>query len=195
MPGLTTEGISWCESLNTESLSWPAVRDHLRSKYITILDQFAGLERIDESTLSDIRLARKAGGFAFEYWCAGGDINDINRLLEHFSTMLGNDRFSNDRTIQDDHVHTRVMTALEWNAKSIASKSGEADIWKMVMSGRQRLLQKWKEEIDVRTILDRTAEIHRRHQGAVSRKIQARSDIDMRCLGERKARNDPYMYS
>ncbi|KAK4697266.1 hypothetical protein P7C71_g795, partial [Lecanoromycetidae sp. Uapishka_2] len=182
--GLTTEGISWCESLNNESLSWPAVRDHLREKYPKVLDRFAGLERVDESTLSDIRLARKAGGFAFEYWTAGGDIKDIDRLLEHFSTMLGNERFSDDIVIRDGNALTRVWTTLEGNAATMARASIVDDIWRMPMSERQQLVQKWKDEIDPRTILDRAAEIHRRLQAAVARKYQARSDIDMRCLGE-----------
>ena len=31
-----------------------------------MLGRFVGLERVDSSRLSDVRLARKAGGFAFE---------------------------------------------------------------------------------------------------------------------------------
>lgn len=129
-------------------------------------------------------MARKAGGFAFEYWCAGGDIKDINRLLEHFSTMLGDDRFSGDFEIHDGNSLTRVWTALELNAATYADASNKDDVWKLSLNERGLLLQKWKEEIDPRTIIDRTAEIHRRHQAAVSRKRQARSDVDMRCLGE-----------
>ena len=184
--GLTTEGISWCESLNTDSLSWPAVRELLRSKYPAILDRFAGLERIDESTLSDIRLARKAGGFAFEYWCMGGDINDIERLIEHLSTVLGNDRFLNDFDHHNFHTRQRVFTSVTWNAETVAGSSPKVEVWNLPLSERRRLLQRWKEEIDPRLILDRTAEIHRRHQAAVSKKYQARHDIDARCLLQRE---------
>ena len=56
LAGLTTEGTSWCESLNIQALSWPAVREFLKSKYPATLERFAGLEKVDESTLSDIRL-------------------------------------------------------------------------------------------------------------------------------------------
>ena len=168
--------------MNTDSLSWPAVRDLLRSKYPAILDRFASLERIDEATLSDIRLARKAGGFAFEYWSAGGDIKDIDRLLEHFGTMLGSDRFINDNEVQNQHVLTRVLSKLESNAMAAADVSNSGDVWHLSMIERQRLLVQWKNEIDPRTIVDRTAEVHRRHQAAVSRKSQARKDVDMRCL-------------
>lgn len=166
-------------------MSWPAARDHLRDKHPDILGRFTGLERVDQSILSDIRLARKAGGFAFEYWCAGGDIKDTNRLLEHFNTLLGNARFSDDHVIHDDNALTRVWTTFEGNAANIANASDAGDVWKMSLGGRQQLLQTWKEEIDPRTVLDRTAEIHRRHRAAISRKQQARNDIDMRCLGEK----------
>ena len=74
--GLTTEGTSWCESLNSDVLSWPAVRELLKSRYPAILERFAGLEKVDSSRISDIRLARKAGGFAFDFWGTGTYISE-----------------------------------------------------------------------------------------------------------------------
>ena len=60
-----------CESLNSQSLSWPAVRERLRSRYPDTLKCFTALEQIEDAKIADIRLARKAGGFAFVRTSAG----------------------------------------------------------------------------------------------------------------------------
>ena len=186
---LTTEGTSWCESINADVLSWPAVRELLKSRYPEILERFVGLERVDSSRLSDIRLARKAGGFAFEFWGTGGDIKDVDRLLEKFSSMLGNE-FEFQDIADDGDLRTkyRVLDNIALNAANTAASdpSHGHDVWKLSLKERHRLLHKWKEEIDPQTILDRIAEIHRRHQVAVSRRHDVYHDIDARCLQDRK---------
>ena len=186
---LITEGVSWCESLNADVLSWPAVRELLKSRYPAILERFVGLERVDSSRLSDIRLARKAGGFAFEFWGTGGDIKDVDRLLEKFSSMLGNEFEFHDNADDDDlRTKYRVLDNIALNAANTAASdpSHGHDVWKLSLEERHRLLHKWKEEIDPQTILDRIAEIHRRHQVAVSRRYDVYHDIDARCLQDRK---------
>ena len=183
--GLTTEGTSWCESLNADILSWPAIRELLKSRYPAILERFAGLEKVDSSRLSDIRLARKAGGFAFEFWGTGGDINDLDRLLEKFSSMLGNQyEFRDDA--DDGGLQIKYRIALNAANTAASDPPSGSDIWKLTLKERQCLLNKWKEEIDPQTILDRTAEIHRRHQAAVSKRYEVYDEIDARCLQNRK---------
>ena len=144
---------------------------------------------MDQSRLSDIRLARKAGGFAFEFWSTGGDINDLERLLEKFSSMLGNQyEFQDDADDDDLRTKYRVLDNIALNAANTAASvpSLGCDVWKLALQERQRLLNKWKEEIDPQTILDRTAEIHRRHQAAVAKRFEVKGYIDARCLQDRK---------
>ena len=88
MLGLYTEGVSWCESLNSDCLSWPAVREYLQDQP-SVLKSFTDIEDVGQERLSDIRLARKAGGFAFEYWCSEGDLKDVELLLQHFNAVAG----------------------------------------------------------------------------------------------------------
>ena len=187
--GLTTEGTSWCESLNADVLSWPAVRELLKCRYPAILERFVGLERVDSSRISDIRLARKAGGFAFNFWGTGGDINDVDRLLEKFSSMLGSEfEFQDDADDGDLRTKYRVLDKIALNAANTAAldSSPDSDVWRLTLKDRHRLLDKWKEEIDPQSILDRTAEIHRRHQVAVLKRYEVYHDIDARCLQDRK---------
>ena len=185
---LTTEGTSWCASLNTHALSWPAVRDLLRSRYPAILTCFTDLEDVGQPTVDDIRLARKAGGFAFEYWCSGGDLRDISNLLDYFTSQLKDTKEFQDDAKEDFLMRReRVLGQIFVNAEN-ASKhktSYAVDVWSLGKHDRTILLQKWETEIDTQTILDRTAEIHRRHQLAMSRRHKFYAERDARCLAER----------
>ena len=167
------------------------MRELLKHKSPPMLDQFAGLEKISESTLSDIRLARKAGGFAFEFWCAGGDIKDIDRLLEKVNSMLGEkgerSQSSDSEEDRDFHPRQRVFNNIVSNADAVTEQNipTGADAWRLSVSERQNLLVEWKEEINPQTISDRTAEIHRRHYTAICRKNKLYHSIDARCLEQR----------
>ena len=186
---LTNEGTSWCESLSSQALSWPAVREHLKRSYPDTLKSFTALEQVEEAKLSDIRLARKAGGFAFEFWSCGGDIQDINRLLAHFESLLGDTHeFQEDADDHDVHTRSRVLDQIFWNADAAAktNASSENDIWRLTLSERKDLLERWTVEIEPQTISDRTAEIHRRHQAATLRRQQLLNYIDARILAQRE---------
>ena len=179
---LGTEGRSWCEALNNGALSWPAVREYLHAKNPKLLSRFTEVEKTDASNLSDIRLARKAGGFAFDYWCQGGDIKDVDLLLEKFNTMLGNETTVTEGSPRANKTLERLLENIRWNIAEIQDSMSEADIWKLPLRQREELLQQWKREIDVQTILDRTAEVHRRHQVALLEKRSVLEEVDIRML-------------
>lgn len=187
--GLNREGISWCEALNQDFVSWPAIRGHLKKNYKSSFDSFVGLETVDEAVISDIRLARKAGGFAFEYWCQGGDIKDVDQLLDCFNTMLGSNDSSTgngSEAMSHDPSKERVLGFITRNAGQAVGDSSKCDIWGLSLMERQHLLKKWKEEVDPYTIVDQTAEIHRRYRVAVARKKKAQQEVEARCLAQRK---------
>ena len=162
------------------------MREYLKNNNQVILSRFTDLENVDQRKLSDIRLARKTGGFAYEYWCAGGDLKDVDRLVEHFNTIAGSNPW------QDTHDHAlctidRLVTNIHSNAQSKSQCLVSEDVWNLSLLEREKLLQTWKESIDLRTILDRTAEIHRRHQVAIQRKREVLSEIDARSLADRRS--------
>ncbi|MCJ1426299.1 hypothetical protein MMC29_004202 [Sticta canariensis] len=180
--GLNKEGVGWCEALNQDYISWPAIRGHLKVNYKAAFDSFVSLESIDEAKLSDIRLARKAGGFAFEYWCQGGDIKDVDQLLERFETMLGSNDSLSGMEYTDERSKDRVLATIAKNAELVRSSGRENDVWTLALKERKALSMKWKEEVSPWTIIDQAAEIHRRHQLAVSRKKDVNHKINARCL-------------
>ena len=167
-------------------MSWPAIRGHLKAKYNSAYDSFVGLETVSEAILSDIRLARKAGGFAFEFWCQGGDIKDVDRLLDCFSTMLGSNDSSSDTDAAAERSKDRVLAGITRNVEqAVASRKGN-DVWGLPLKDRHSLLKRWTEEVNPWTIIDQTAEIHHRYQKALSKQAGVRQEVDARCLLQRK---------
>lgn len=169
-----------------EFTSWPAVREHLKTNYANAFNSFVGLESIDESKLSDIRLARKAGGFAFEYWCRGGDIEDIDQLLECFSTILGNnDSPGGMDSVEEERATKSVLASITINLDRTLSSRSKDDVWSLSLEERRHVWKKWKEEVNPWIIIDQIAEIHRRHQLAITRKKSILQQADARCLEQR----------
>lgn len=183
---LATEGRSWCEALNDEVLSWPAVREHLQANHPSILSRFTEVEKTDQSNISDIRLARKAGGFAFKYWCEGGDINDVNVLLERFGFLLGSNGHGDDVDPCHETALERIQRNIEWNVQDVQQASRDDDVWKLTLPERELLLVDWRRQINAQSILDQMAEVHRRHQDATSRRRNVRADFDARVLQDRE---------
>ena len=187
---LYTEGKSWCESLNSNELSWPAVREHLKSNYPNLLTCFTEIEHMDEARLDDIRLARKVGGFAYDFWCKGGDIHDAERLAKECESLLGEPpKFQVDVDDREEGSKYRVLDKIFLNAHAVAkaSAAAEDDIWRLNLNERKALIQRWASEINPRTLQDKVAEIHRRHQLACSKRRDIYQEFDARCLAERKS--------
>ena len=182
LTGLTAEGDSWCEALNGSIISWPAVREYLRLRHADTLSRFTDLERPNNSRLSDIRYARKAGGFAFEYWCQGGDLQDIGHLLQTFERSLS--KFNKPGKISDEQLQVieRLRRSVCNHVANLEEGPPNKDIWKLTLEQREALLQKWQAEISPAGICDRIAEVHLRHQKAISRRHRAREDLEARIL-------------
>ena len=150
-----------------------------------IFDHFTSLEAVGER-LSDIRLARQAGGFAFEYWCRGGDISDVDQLLDVFGTMLGVNNPLGEIDEFQQNARDRVLASITRNAKRIENINAGIDLWGLPRQERESLMRKWKAEVNPWAIVDRTAEVHRRHQAARDLKRKEYQAIEMRCMMQRK---------
>ena len=173
--------------MNNQRMSWLAIRGHLQANYKSIFDRFAGLELVSDQLLSDIRIARKAGGFAFEYWCQGGDISDVKQLLICFDTILEDSDPAEGR--DNSKARERVLATIARNverAKGDIEVRSRRDVWDMSLGERELLLEKWRQEINPWALVDQTAEIHRRRLVAFNKRKRIQRDIDARCLGQQE---------
>ena len=184
--GLVREGTGWSEALSNDTLSWHAVRGHLRAKYPVIFEHFASLETLGEG-LSDIRLARKAGGYAYEFWCQGGDIRDLDQLLALFDTLLGRHHSPKEPDASETRVRERLLAGVKRNAEHVATIFSESNIWTTPLAARQEIIDNLKTEINPWATADCLVEVHRRHQAAIYRKREAHAGVDRRCLAQRKS--------
>lgn len=182
---LTAEGVGRCEALSAVDLSWHAVQDHLRLKYPEIYSQFTMLGS-SEYGMSELRLARKAGGFAFYYWAEGGDINNLRQLPSEFAAHLGVD-ISRDENALGGITIEKLLVKVASHAQLQATLAASHNVWSLSLSGRKELLNQWTSELDVIVSVEQLVEIHRRHQIALKDKRAANDDIDARCLEHRRS--------
>lgn len=178
--------MGWSEALSNDTLSWHAVRGLLRSKYPVVFEHFASLETVGED-LTDIRLARKAGGYAYEFWCQGGDIQDLDHLVTLFDTLLGRHQSYREPEAWETRTREALLAKVKRNAEHVTTIFAESNLWKTPLVERQKIIDNLKAEVNPWTTADSLVEVHRRHQAAINRKRQARAAVDRRCLAKRKS--------
>ena len=178
--------VNWTQGLNQE-VSWPALQHHLKATDKKAFEALSRIEYIETTSSRDNRVAKRAGGFAYEFWCQGGDINNVDHLLGCFSATLENndDMTSEDKSME--RAKERVQLAISRNAKRAANAVTGNDIWALPLKERRLLLQKWKQEMNPWTVVDQTAEVYRRHLMAVAQTIRNRDEIYLKCLAERRS--------
>ena len=182
---LARDGAGWTESLSSETLGWCALQDHLRVSHKAIYDQFVTLERLD-SDITDLRRAKRYAGFGYEFWFHGGDIRNLEGLLQVVNTLLGDCELPNDSataTAADD-FRERLLQGVKRNATS--SEVTEDMIWALSASERHALVSQWIAEMSPWSVCDALAEIHRRHQAAMRRRRVATEAVDARCLAQQQ---------
>lgn len=170
-------------------MSWPALRHHLKATDKKAFEALNKIEHIDGKSSKDARIAKRAGGFAYEFWCQGGDIKEVDHLLDCFSKKLQSHDGMIGMTDVDksvEHSKERIQNAISENAARLAVNIIGNDIWALPMNDRQLLLQKWKEEMDTWTVIDQTAEVYRRYLMAAAQTTANRDEMHLRCLAERK---------
>jgi hypothetical protein len=151
-------------------------------------DQFAVLDTTTQQK-SRIRLARHAGGFAYLCWAEGHDLEALQTMTREFSTYLGIDPNASDENAVPIGRVQQWLDEIVASAREVSDSLTSANIWTMSPQERWSLMQKWREEIGTRTVLEKTAEIHRRHQLARDAVVEARQRMDVRCLLERECRH------
>jgi hypothetical protein len=162
---LNREGEKFCESLSTPEASWHVLREHVRECHNGYYQQFASLEVTESSFTGHDATAHKAEGFGFGFlcWIKGVDLNAEEDLLRNFHLYLGKAATSNTGS-----GIIRQMLKEIFSAKNLqtAPTLQEPNIWQMTLSERQQLVERWKSEIGKIRVVEKIAELHRRHQEA-----------------------------
>ena len=182
---LTRDGLGWAEALTKDVLGWHSLKDHIRTHHTKIYDHFASLEAID-GDVTDLRRTKRYSGFAYEFWISGGDIKDVNALLDVLDTLLGHCEASNNSASSSSKFKETIFAAVKCNT-AVANYTAHGDqIWSLSLQERHRLVDQWIHELNPWTVCEAFAELHRRHQAAISRKKQAYLAIDVRCLAQQQ---------
>ena len=181
-------------ALSSAVANWMAIRSHVQARDPAIFDDLTNVEHVDgRQKLSRIFTARQADGFAFEYWAHGGDLSDIESLVNCFDTMLGKNELpplkstlakASSREVEQNPRDSLVLQILD-NAKRV-SETRVSGAWTMPLAARQEKIKEWEKELGPFWIVDQAVEVHRRYQSALARMEQARDEFDAPLLKQRK---------
>ena len=185
---LSTHGRGWCEAFNSGNLTWAAVQEHLRSKYKDAFESFSKVEPIRPRKASDLRSVRNGhGGFAFAYWCDGGDLEDIRGLARFFRYFIGEtESLSADESSSSGASSSPIPPYQFPLPSSHTSKDSTNDVWSLTMQSREDLIAKWKGEISIFDSADKLAEVHQRYLKAQKEKKEVHEAVDARCLADQQ---------
>lgn len=188
---LWTQGTTWCDSLNTLTLTWAAVADHLKFKYPYAYSDFSRYETPSEQKVSDIRRGRsEAGAYAFEHWSTGRDLTDT----EEFSRDAGS--FFNKSTTEiqsaDGSSDSGSSSSLDLSRNPphipVAYPYDDMghNIWSMPMDVRAAWITRWKLELGASSPVDKLVEIQRRYLEAKRIKKELLDESDVKGLANQE---------
>ncbi|KAL8813632.1 MAG: hypothetical protein Q9200_000114 [Gallowayella weberi] len=187
---LWRQGTAWCESLNTHTLTWAAVADHLKTSYPQLFSDFSRYESPKEQKILDIRQGRnEAGGYAFEHWCSGKDLvdtEDFSRNARSFfnkamtpsdavDTSSDSESSSIDLSLQRPHIP--VIYPYDYRGHNA---------WSMPMDVRAAWITRWKSELGSSSPIDKLIEIQRRYVEARKVKQECHDESDAKILANQQ---------
>ena len=175
---LTREGIGWADGFSSLTFSWHVFKDYLRVHHRAIHEEFQEIERLN-ADLRDLRRIKRYNGFGYAYWIQGGDLSDIESLLDMVECLLGEPQSSSA-----DSFRMKLLANVKENAMHGTAKS--RGIWSMSLSERHAHVAQWTAELNAWSVCDCLAEIHRRHQQAVKSLNSIYQPIDVKCLANQQ---------
>ena len=174
--GLVKEGTEWTRALSESMVGWAVIADHLRLHYPTVFLHFSTVEQTNTNLMS-LRDICHWSGFAFDYWLSGGDILDVDSLLESVAGMMGSPTNLKATLRAQKEFFAEILD----NATK-AAKRRELEVWSLDLEERRQLHAKWIDEISLQRLCEMMAEIHRRHQAAILRQQELRWKIDKKVI-------------
>ncbi|KAL9598369.1 MAG: hypothetical protein Q9219_004531 [cf. Caloplaca sp. 3 TL-2023] len=184
---LSEEGTRCCESLNSCTLTWAAVRDHLKRNYHGAFQEFVKCQTRKEEQIEDIRKKRSAaGGFAFEHWCQGGDLADIRAFARELGAFFGKTKPGTNLS-DDSGDHGGTFSGPE-APDPVDPPCGDfdSDAWSMPLSVRTAWIARWKSELGSSSNISRLAEVQRRYTVARDNRQEVYGEVDARCLADQE---------
>ncbi|KAL8907318.1 MAG: hypothetical protein Q9207_001495 [Kuettlingeria erythrocarpa] len=182
---LLKDGTKWCEALNSQSLTWDAVRDHLERNYWKAFNDFSKCLSRKEEEIEDIHRKRSTpGAFAFQHWSTGGDLKDIEAFKREIRSWFGKTKLNDSSEFEGFPPSSPLTSSVHRLANPIDYSSSEPwdDVWSLSMAGRIALLGKWESEMGASNTLDKLVEIQQRYHAAREAKSDAHNEVDARLL-------------
>ena len=158
------------------------MKQHVRESYREIYDQFAAIKVSGDRIRA--RHQQDAARFGYESWVRGVNLSLIETLEEECAGILGLDSQNIDSAglLLTNNILNQIGISARETDRTYQNKS----IWSMNATERKELATKWEEEIGMISVVDRTVEIHCRHQAAVQRLYETINSQHARMLTKSK---------
>ena len=160
---LARDGLGWAEALSKDMPGWHSLKDHIRIHHPEVFEHFASLESYD-GDVTALRRVKRYSGFAYEYWLSGGDINDINALLDMLENILGQSESSQNISCSTLQFKKEVFDSVKRNTAAVSSVGNGEKIWSLSIEERHNLVARWLAELNPWKVCEAFAELHRRHR-------------------------------
>ncbi|KAL8673878.1 MAG: hypothetical protein Q9168_001698 [Polycauliona sp. 1 TL-2023] len=187
---LWTQGTAWCESLNTHTLTWAAVADHLKAKHSYMYSDFSRYESPSNQKLSDIRQGRsEAGGYAFEHWSTGKDLKETEEFSRDAGILFNKDKSEVQSAGGSDYSESPSPDLSE-NPPHVPVPYPYDDlgqnVWSMPMDVRAGWITRWKFELGSSDPVDKLVEVQRRYLEARRLKLELQDASDVKGLANQE---------
>ncbi|KAL9044740.1 MAG: hypothetical protein Q9214_002142, partial [Letrouitia sp. 1 TL-2023] len=188
MAGLYKEGVGWCDAFKSKGeLTWNVVKSFFKKQYPGVFQSFNNIKSPRAEELTDLHRARSGdGGYAFEYWCTGGDINDIEGFRDYVQSMLEDCSPPSDSSASESSLSAPNQIRSDNSRAKSTHESVHQDVWALSLAEREQLITKWKAELGRFTTVDKLVEVHRRFCIVKDMQRQAQLNMDARLIKDKQ---------
>ena len=159
---LFSELDSWCKGLTaerfTQTISWHAVESYLKEHFPAVHHQFV-------TAANNIHVE----AFTFDYWAAGGDLQNLKELHAELSLRLRDKSPKNSPNIGSISDVEKVLTNLTLEAQRRSVAAGDDSLWRIPLKARKDLLRLWQSNIDREDLAENLAAMHLNYVKATAR--------------------------
>lgn len=185
--GLHKEGVGRCDALKSKGLTWNAVKSFFKVQYPEIFQSFNSIKSPHDEELNDLHRARSGdGGYAFEYWCTGGDINDIEGFRDYVKSMLEACGPPSVSSTSESSLSVPDQIRGDNSRAMSTHESVHHNVWALSLAEREQLITKWKAELGPYAAVDKLVEVHRRFCIVKDMQRQAQLNIDARLIKDKQ---------
>lgn len=159
------------------------VKSFFKTQYPEVFQSFNSVKSPRDQVLDDLHRARSGdGGYAFEFWCTGGDVHDIEGFRAYVKSMIDACSPPSGSSTSEPSQSTPSQIRSD-DSRAMSTHEGVyLDVWALSLAEREQLIAKWKAELGPYATVDKLVEVQRRFCVVKDMQRQAQLKMDARLI-------------